>query len=89
MNMCSAGWGKAVAIWAVDYMWNLLRAGKIPEEFNVLNLIQDMRTQRHTAIRAKEQHELVHRAITQMFVKHLQLYETPGVSSGLIWVPSC
>ncbi|XP_075414610.1 tyrosine-protein phosphatase non-receptor type 12 isoform X2 [Tenrec ecaudatus] len=75
---CSAGCGRTGAICAIDYTWNLLRAGKIPEEFNVFNLIQEMRTQRHSAVQTKEQYELVHRAIAQLFEKQLQLYEIHG-----------
>ncbi|XP_022371073.1 tyrosine-protein phosphatase non-receptor type 12 isoform X4 [Enhydra lutris kenyoni] len=48
------------------------------EEFNVFNLIQEMRTQRHSAVQTKEQYELVHRAIAQLFEKQLQLYEIHG-----------
>ncbi|XP_044535794.1 tyrosine-protein phosphatase non-receptor type 12 isoform X1 [Gracilinanus agilis] len=72
---CSAGCGRTGAICAIDYTWNLLKAGKIPEEFNVFNLIQEMRTQRHCAVQTKEQYELVHRAIAQLFEKQLQKYE--------------
>nr|XP_020042909.1 tyrosine-protein phosphatase non-receptor type 12 [Castor canadensis] len=75
---CSAGCGRTGAICAIDYTWNLLKAGKIPEEFNVFNLIQEMRTQRHSAVQTKEQYELVHRAIAQLFEKQLQLYEVHG-----------
>ncbi|XP_040827145.1 tyrosine-protein phosphatase non-receptor type 12 isoform X4 [Ochotona curzoniae] len=83
---CSAGCGRTGAICAIDYTWNLLKAGKIPEEFNVFNLIQEMRTQRHSAVQTKEQYELVHRAIAQLFEKQLQLYEIPeaqGTADGL------
>nr|XP_034984562.1 tyrosine-protein phosphatase non-receptor type 12 isoform X1 [Zootoca vivipara] len=73
---CSAGCGRTGAICAIDYTWNLLKAGKIPEEFNVFNLIQEMRTQRHSAVQTKEQYELVHRAIAQLFEKQLQKYES-------------
>ncbi|XP_066096658.1 tyrosine-protein phosphatase non-receptor type 12 isoform X5 [Saccopteryx bilineata] len=76
---CSAGCGRTGAICAIDYTWNLLKAGKIPEEFNVFNLIQEMRTQRHSAVQTKEQYELVHRAIAQLFEKQLQLYEIHGI----------
>uniref|UniRef100_H3A9A1 protein-tyrosine-phosphatase n=1 Tax=Latimeria chalumnae TaxID=7897 RepID=H3A9A1_LATCH len=72
---CSAGCGRTGAICAIDYTWNLLKAGKIPEDFNVYNLIQEMRTQRHSAVQTKEQYELVHRAIAQLFGKQVQLYE--------------
>ncbi|XP_033882895.2 tyrosine-protein phosphatase non-receptor type 12-like [Acipenser ruthenus] len=75
---CSAGCGRTGAICAIDYTWNLLKAEKIPEEFNVFNLIQEMRTQRHSAVQTKEQYELVHRAIAQLFEKQIQLYEGPA-----------
>ncbi|XP_061523537.1 tyrosine-protein phosphatase non-receptor type 12-like isoform X2 [Phycodurus eques] len=74
---CSAGCGRTGAICAIDYTWNLLKAGKIPENFNVFQLIQEMRTQRHSAVQTKEQYELVHRAIAQLFQKQLQLLESP------------
>ncbi|XP_075064829.1 tyrosine-protein phosphatase non-receptor type 12 [Mixophyes fleayi] len=72
---CSAGCGRTGAICAIDYTWNLLKARRIPEEFNVYSLIQDMRTQRHSAVQTKEQYELVHRAIAQLFEKQLEVYE--------------
>uniref|UniRef100_A0A669C4W0 protein-tyrosine-phosphatase n=1 Tax=Oreochromis niloticus TaxID=8128 RepID=A0A669C4W0_ORENI len=74
---CSAGCGRTGAICAIDYTWNLLKAGKIPEDFNVFRLIQEMRTQRHSAVQTKEQYELVHRAIAQLFEKQLQQLESP------------
>ncbi|XP_046878566.1 tyrosine-protein phosphatase non-receptor type 12 isoform X2 [Hypomesus transpacificus] len=77
---CSAGCGRTGAICAIDYTWNLLKAGKIPEDFNVFRLIQEMRTQRHSAVQTKEQYELVHRAIAQLFEKQLLLLEGPANS---------
>ncbi|XP_062850388.1 tyrosine-protein phosphatase non-receptor type 12 isoform X2 [Trichomycterus rosablanca] len=74
---CSAGCGRTGAICAIDYTWNLLKAGRIPEDFNVFQLIQEMRTQRHSAVQTKEQYELVHRAIAQLFEKQLLLLESP------------
>ncbi|XP_068611274.1 tyrosine-protein phosphatase non-receptor type 12-like [Brachionichthys hirsutus] len=74
---CSAGCGRTGAICAIDYTWNLLKAGKIPEDFNVFCLIQEMRTQRHSAVQTKEQYELVHKALAQLFEKQLQLLESP------------
>uniref|UniRef100_A0A3P9L9B5 protein-tyrosine-phosphatase n=1 Tax=Oryzias latipes TaxID=8090 RepID=A0A3P9L9B5_ORYLA len=74
---CSAGCGRTGAICAIDYTWNLLKAGKIPEDFNIFRLIQEMRTQRHSAVQTKEQYELVHRAIAQLFEKQLHLLESP------------
>ncbi|KAE8616389.1 hypothetical protein XENTR_v10008790 [Xenopus tropicalis] len=82
---CSAGCGRTGAICAIDYTWNLLKAGRIPEEFNVYSLIQEMRTQRHSAVQTKEQYELVHRAIAQLFQKQLEVYEneTGKIVDGL------
>uniref|UniRef100_A0A8C2DYI9 protein-tyrosine-phosphatase n=1 Tax=Cyprinus carpio TaxID=7962 RepID=A0A8C2DYI9_CYPCA len=74
---CSAGCGRTGAICAIDYTWNLLKAGRIPEDFNVFQLIQEMRTQRNSAVQTKEQYELVHRAIAQLFEKQLMLLESP------------
>ncbi|XP_043086707.1 tyrosine-protein phosphatase non-receptor type 12 isoform X2 [Puntigrus tetrazona] len=74
---CSAGCGRTGAICAIDYTWNLLKAGRIPEDFNVFQLIQEMRTQRHSAVQTKEQYELVHRAIAQLFEKQLMILESP------------
>ncbi|XP_051976284.1 tyrosine-protein phosphatase non-receptor type 12 [Xyrauchen texanus] len=74
---CSAGCGRTGAICAIDYTWNLLKAGRIPEDFNVFRLIQEMRTQRHSAVQTKEQYELVHRAIAQLFEKQLMILESP------------
>uniref|UniRef100_A0A671M1B7 protein-tyrosine-phosphatase n=1 Tax=Sinocyclocheilus anshuiensis TaxID=1608454 RepID=A0A671M1B7_9TELE len=50
---------------------------RIPEDFNVFQLIQEMRTHRHSAVQTKEQYELVHRAIAQLFEKQLMLLESP------------
>ncbi|KAG9339118.1 hypothetical protein JZ751_024149 [Albula glossodonta] len=74
---CSAGCGRTGAICAIDYTWNLLKAGRIPEDFNIFRLIQEMRTQRHSAVQTKEQYELVHRAIAQLFEKQLRILESP------------
>ncbi|XP_051974166.1 tyrosine-protein phosphatase non-receptor type 12-like isoform X1 [Xyrauchen texanus] len=74
---CSAGCGRTGAICAIDYTWNLLKAGRIPEDFNVFQLIQEMRTQRHSAVQTKEQYELVHRAIAQLFEKQVMILESP------------
>ncbi|XP_072309869.1 tyrosine-protein phosphatase non-receptor type 12 [Eucyclogobius newberryi] len=73
---CSAGCGRTGAICAIDHTWNLLKAGKIPEDFNVFRLIQEMRTQRHSAVQTKEQYELVHKAIAQLFEKQLLVLES-------------
>ncbi|CAM9359166.1 unnamed protein product [Lampetra fluviatilis] len=79
---CSAGCGRTGAICAIDYTRNLLKLGKIPENFSVFNLIQDMRTQRPSAVQTKDQYELVHCAIAQLFQQQI-LASSPCLNSNL------
>ncbi|XP_058266528.1 tyrosine-protein phosphatase non-receptor type 22 isoform X2 [Hemibagrus wyckioides] len=73
---CSAGCGRTGVLCVIDYTWNLLKKQMIPEDFNIYDLVQDMRTQRPSIVQTKEQYELVYRAITFLFEKHLQLMES-------------
>ncbi|XP_078276424.1 tyrosine-protein phosphatase non-receptor type 22-like [Rhinoraja longicauda] len=78
---CSAGCGRTGVICAIDYTWKLLRDGIIPDNFNIYNLIQEMRTQRPSVVQTKEQYELVYRAVSILFEKQLEVINTnPGFS---------
>ena len=35
---------------AIDYIWNLLKEGRITEELSVLDILMDMRKQRQSLI---------------------------------------
>ncbi|KAK3518961.1 hypothetical protein QTP70_016219 [Hemibagrus guttatus] len=73
---CSAGCGRTGVLCVIDYTWNLLKKQMIPEDFDIYDLVQNMRTQRPSIVQTKEQYELVYRAITFLFEKHLQLMES-------------
>ncbi|XP_069094804.1 tyrosine-protein phosphatase non-receptor type 22 isoform X3 [Pleurodeles waltl] len=68
---CSAGCGRTGVICAIDYTWKLLKDKIIPENFSVYNLILEMRTQRPSLVQTKEQYDLVHNAVIQLFQSHL------------------
>lgn len=73
---CSAGCGRTGALCVIDYTWNLLRNQMIKADFNIYNLVQDMRTQRPSVVQTKEQYLLVYRTIKELFERYLQTMET-------------
>ncbi|TSL61246.1 Tyrosine-protein phosphatase non-receptor type 22 [Bagarius yarrelli] len=73
---CSAGCGRTGVLCVIDYTWNLLKKQMIPEEFNIYDLVYEMRIQRPSIVQTKEQYELVYRAITLLFKNHLQIMES-------------
>uniref|UniRef100_A0A2I4CMJ7 protein-tyrosine-phosphatase n=1 Tax=Austrofundulus limnaeus TaxID=52670 RepID=A0A2I4CMJ7_AUSLI len=72
---CSAGCGRTGALIVIDYTWNLLRKHMISSNFNIYNLVQDMRTQRPSVVQTKEQYLLVYRTIRELFHRYLQSLE--------------
>ncbi|XP_053279960.1 tyrosine-protein phosphatase non-receptor type 22 [Pleuronectes platessa] len=68
---CSAGCGRTGALCAIDYTWNLLKKQMITADFNIYDLVQDMRTQRPSVVQTKEQYELVYRTIKLLFKGYL------------------
>ncbi|XP_020314778.1 tyrosine-protein phosphatase non-receptor type 12-like isoform X4 [Oncorhynchus kisutch] len=69
---CSAGCGRTGALCAIDYTWNLVKTQLLTEEFNIYDLVKDMRTQRPSVVQTKEQYELLYRTIKFLFEKYLQ-----------------
>ncbi|KAG7519683.1 tyrosine-protein phosphatase non-receptor type 22-like [Solea senegalensis] len=74
---CSAGCGRTGALCAIDYTWNLLRKQMITPDFNIYNLVQNMRTQRPSVVQTKEQYKLVCRTIKLLFQRYLESLEAP------------
>ncbi|KAM9752133.1 tyrosine-protein phosphatase non-receptor type 22 [Menidia menidia] len=68
---CSAGCGRTGALCVIDYTWNLLRKQMITPDFNIYNLVQEMRTQRPSVVQTKEQYLLVYRTIKLLFERYL------------------
>ncbi|XP_070766377.1 tyrosine-protein phosphatase non-receptor type 22 [Enoplosus armatus] len=69
---CSAGCGRTGALCVIDYTWNLLKKQMITPDFNIYDLVQNMRTQRPSLVQTKEQYELVYRTIKLLFERYLQ-----------------
>uniref|UniRef100_A0A8D0CHC4 protein-tyrosine-phosphatase n=1 Tax=Scleropages formosus TaxID=113540 RepID=A0A8D0CHC4_SCLFO len=72
---CSAGCGRTGAICAIDYTWNLLKAGVRETDTHVHGRAHTLASTTVTL----EQYELVHRAIAQLFAQQLEQLEGPSL----------
>ncbi|XP_053102713.1 tyrosine-protein phosphatase non-receptor type 22 isoform X2 [Hemicordylus capensis] len=70
---CSAGCGRTGVICAIDYTWTLLKDGILPMNFNIFNLIQEMRTQRPLIVQTQEQYKLVYDAVIELFKRQIEV----------------
>ncbi|XP_046405755.1 uncharacterized protein LOC124170822 isoform X2 [Ischnura elegans] len=70
---CSAGCGRTGTICAIDYVWGLLRAGKLKLDFSLFQLVRDMRKQRIAMVQTKDQYILVHQAVKELFQDQLRM----------------
>lgn len=69
---CSAGCGRTGTIIVIDYIRTLLQTGKIGADFNVHNIISDMRRQRPAIVQTQEQYHYVFMVVSKMFQVHLR-----------------
>lgn len=86
---CSAGCGRTGTICAIDYVWGLLRAGKLTKDFSLHTLVREMRKQRVAMVQTTEQYILVHRAVRELFKEQLRVidshpYENIDVDGALV-----
>ncbi|XP_015918846.2 uncharacterized protein [Parasteatoda tepidariorum] len=72
---CSAGCGRTGTICAIDFVWGLMRMGKLSKSFNLFNVIADMRRQRIAMVQTKEQYVLVHKAVSSLFEQQLRVID--------------
>lgn len=72
---CSAGCGRTGTICCIDYVWNLLRRGKLDQNFNLCSIISEMRQQRMAMVQTLEQYILCHRAVAALFIQQLKLID--------------
>uniref|UniRef100_A0A673GH98 protein-tyrosine-phosphatase n=1 Tax=Sinocyclocheilus rhinocerous TaxID=307959 RepID=A0A673GH98_9TELE len=70
---CSAGCGRTGVICAVDYVNDLLLTEQIQEDFNIFDLVLELRRQRPSAVQTKEQYAFVFHTVAQMFQKVLEM----------------
>lgn len=72
---CSAGCGRTGTICSIDYVWNLLRAGKVTEDFSLYEIILDMRRQRIAMVQTLEQYVLCYKAVAALFQQQLKIID--------------
>ncbi len=73
---CSAGCGRTGTICAIDFIWGLLRTGKLTADFSLFELVKDMRRQRIAMVQTVEQYILVHRAVKELFLEQLRVIDS-------------
>lgn len=72
---CSAGCGRTGTICCIDYVWGLLRRGKLDSSFDLCSIISEMRQQRMAMVQTLEQYILCHRAVAALFMRQLDLID--------------
>lgn len=72
---CSAGCGRTGTICCIDYVWGLMRQGRLDASFDLCNIISEMRQQRMSMVQTLEQYILCHRAVAALFMKQLKLID--------------
>ncbi|XP_040578834.1 uncharacterized protein [Lepeophtheirus salmonis] len=73
---CSAGCGRTGTICAIDFIWGLLRTGKLTSNFSLFELVKEMRKQRIAIVQTVDQYILVHRAVRELFLEQLRVIDT-------------
>ncbi|XP_037578323.1 uncharacterized protein LOC119461177 isoform X2 [Dermacentor silvarum] len=73
---CSAGCGRTGTICAIDYVWGLMRVGKLTDAFSLYQIIREMRMQRIAMVQTKEQYVLVHRVVAALFEQQLRIIDS-------------
>ncbi|XP_065126399.2 tyrosine-protein phosphatase non-receptor type 18 [Paramisgurnus dabryanus] len=83
---CSAGCGRTGVICAIDYVNDLLLSEQIREDFNILDLVLELRRQRPSAVQTKEQYEFVFHTVAQMFEKLLRQRNKNAKTSESLYI---
>ncbi|KPM03249.1 tyrosine phosphatase-like protein [Sarcoptes scabiei] len=73
---CSAGCGRTGTICSIDFVWALLRTGKLQSDFSLHEIISDMRRQRIALVQTVEQYILCYKAVATLFEQHLKLIDS-------------
>ncbi|XP_026641508.1 tyrosine-protein phosphatase non-receptor type 18 [Microtus ochrogaster] len=69
---CSAGCGRTGVLCAVDYVRQLLLTQTIPPNFNLFDVVLEMRKQRPAAVQTEEQYRFLYHTVAQLFSRTLQ-----------------
>ncbi|XP_054159607.1 protein kinase 4-like [Oppia nitens] len=73
---CSAGCGRTGTLCSIDYVWALLRTGKLREDFSLYSIIRDMRKQRIAMVQTLEQYILCYKAVSTLFEQQLKMIDS-------------
>ena len=77
---CSAGCGRTSSV--IDYVWGLLKTGKLSPDFSLYALVQEMRRQRIAMVQTVDQYMLCHCSVRELFLEQLRVidiqYENVG-----------
>lgn len=69
---CSAGCGRTGVLCAVDYVRQMLLTQTIPPNFNLFDVVLEMRKQRPAAVQTEEQYRFLYHIVAQLFSRTLQ-----------------
>lgn len=72
---CSAGCGRTGTICGIDFVFGLLRRGKLDQSFSLHQVITDMRLQRVAMVQTLDQYILCHRAVAALFKQQLRIID--------------
>uniref|UniRef100_A0A6G1SPB9 protein-tyrosine-phosphatase n=1 Tax=Aceria tosichella TaxID=561515 RepID=A0A6G1SPB9_9ACAR len=70
---CSAGCGRTGTICCIDYVYGLMRMGRLRPDFDLFSIISEMRQQRMAMVQTIEQYILCHRAVAALFMQQLHI----------------
>ena len=70
------GCGRTGSICVIDYVWGLLRTGKLAASFSLYNLVREMRRQRIAMVQTVDQYMLCHRAVRELFLEQLRVIDS-------------
>ncbi|CAG2160864.1 unnamed protein product [Oppiella nova] len=73
---CSAGCGRTGTLCSIDYVWALLRNGKLREDFSLYSIIREMRRQRIAMVQTLEQYMLCYKAVATLFEQQLKMIDS-------------
>ena len=70
---CSAGCGRTSSV--IDYVWGLLKTGKLSPDFSLYALVQEMRRQRIAMVQTVDQYMLCHCSVRELFLEQLRVID--------------
>ena len=79
---CSAGCGRTGSICVIDYVWGLLKTGKLSPDISLYALVQEMRRQRIAMVQTVDQYMLCHCSVRELFLEQLRVIDVQYENVG-------